>query len=127
VNQTPRVATVANLLARAIDPATPEPEAHTSAKLMVNVARKDSVNLIDLVRHFPLVCAADVPKPRRDPRPVEADIEMPFGKHEGMTLEEIGRRHPSYLRWLSENIEDEEISDGAAEVLDWLKRRGAAA
>lgn len=29
------------------------------------------------------------------------DLEMPFGKHRGMTLREIGESDPAYLDWLS--------------------------
>lgn len=30
---------------------------------------------------------------------------MPFGKHKGMTLDEIAEEHPDYLEWLLENTE----------------------
>lgn len=43
-------------------------------------------------------------------------MEMPWGKHKG---EKINGLSDSYLRWLTENCEDDEIRDYAEEVLSF--------
>ena len=41
-----------------------------------------------------------------------------FGKHKGLTFEEISRIDPGYLRWLSSNSDDEDI---LFTIKHWLK------
>ena len=45
-------------------------------------------------------------------------MKMPFGKHKGEEIEDI----PSdYLKWVAENIDDEEIYRAADEEYQWRK------
>jgi hypothetical protein len=32
-------------------------------------------------------------------------MKMPFGKHKGIELEELAKKHPSYVVWLAEKCE----------------------
>lgn len=41
-----------------------------------------------------------------------------FGKHKGLTFEEIAKVDPGYLRWLSSNSDDEDI---LFTIKHWLK------
>lgn len=112
------------ILARGLDPACLDGEAEISALMFIRHCRRAAITLPALVTALAPVKFASAPE-----RPIECDLTMEIGKHAGMTLEEIGRRHPGYLRWLSEEFNDEEISEGAAVVLGWLesRKRGAAA
>lgn len=38
---------------------------------------------------------------------------MPFGKYKGITIEEISKENPGYLRWVQENSEDYVIDFGS--------------
>ena len=47
----------------------------------------------------------------------DGTLVMPFGKHAGKTIEELPS---SYLRWVCENVEDnDEITESAADELKW--------
>ena len=37
------------------------------------------------------------------------DYEMPFGKYEGMTLDEIYAEDPDYLEWIKDTFEDGKV------------------
>lgn len=112
------------ILALALDPVTLAGESETSAVMFIRHCRRAQITLPALVTALAPVKFASVPE-----RPIECDLTMEIGKHAGVTLEEIRRSYPGYLRWLSEEFNDEEISEGAAVVLTWLEtsKRGAAA
>lgn len=44
------------------------------------------------------------------------NMQMPFGKYIGQDLEDIPS---SYLRWLAENCDDDEICEAADEEYQW--------
>lgn len=46
---------------------------------------------------------------------------MPWGKHKGEDLEDIPS---SYLKWLAENCEDEEICSAADDEYSWRTDHG---
>jgi hypothetical protein len=46
----------------------------------------------------------------------ERELRMPWGKHQGKTIEEI----PSgYLKWLAENCDQDDICDAADQEYQW--------
>jgi hypothetical protein len=118
--QAPRADLMRKLMARALDPAAPDPEAMNSAAKFASVARRDGVTLDVLPTVFPPA----LPPPRQEVRPDACNLEIWFGKHAGMSLLAIGRKYPQYLRWLaSDELENDEIRQGAGEVITYLKRR----
>lgn len=46
---------------------------------------------------------------------------MPFGKHEGETLEEIYVDDKRYLDWCLDNIEDEQIIEAIEQCFEEMK------
>jgi hypothetical protein len=51
--------------------------------------------------------------------PADADTPVPFGKHEGMTIEEIARQHPGYAEWAAEEMTgNPSIMKGFAKALE---------
>jgi hypothetical protein len=51
--------------------------------------------------------------------PADADTSVPFGKHEGMTIEEIARQHPGYAEWAAEEMTgNPSIMKGFANALE---------
>lgn len=119
----PRVDLVAKLLARALDPAAPEPEQLNSAEKMVRVARRDGIGLVDIAKHLAVIHPNRVrPKRKKLKRPMGCERVMKFGKHAGENLEHIGRIDPNYLRWLAAECHYEDIRDDASSVLAYLDR-----
>lgn len=46
---------------------------------------------------------------------------MTFGKHKGKELEELPS---SYLRWIVDEVKDEDLAEEAADELEYRDRRG---
>lgn len=49
-------------------------------------------------------------------------MQMPFGKHKGEDIEDLPS---SYLKWLAENCDDEEICEAADEEWQWRQDHNA--
>jgi uncharacterized protein (DUF3820 family) len=47
---------------------------------------------------------------------VNSELSMPWGKYQGKTIEELPS---SYLKWLSEECDDDEIMEAAEEEYKW--------
>lgn len=121
----PRIGLVGKLLARALDPAAPEPEAINSAEKLVRVARCDCITLVDVARHLAIVHPQDRerrPRKKKLRRPVAADRVIKFGMHNGKSLEEIGRTDPQYLTWLAAECRIDAIRADAEIVADYLDK-----
>ncbi|MGH8373262.1 MAG: putative quorum-sensing-regulated virulence factor [Gammaproteobacteria bacterium] len=52
----------------------------------------------------------------------DSETVMPFGKHKGKTIEDLPS---SYLHWLAENCEDEDICAAADEEYRWRSDNNA--
>ena len=109
-----------SLLRRALDPAAPEPEAVNSAQKLVTIARRDGIAFDVLRSHLAADVKRPAPAPKTPPVPESCFVVMPFGKHAGETLRDIGRRDIRYLQWLAREMNDDDIRDAACVVLDWL-------
>jgi hypothetical protein len=107
-----------DLLSRALDPGTPEPEAVTSAAVLIRHARRESLTpigfaeAIGVERQLP-------PPPRKEPR--ACAVRMPVGKHAGETLGEIATEDASYLAWLAKDFRDSFIRNMSREVMEWME------
>ncbi len=120
-NRRTRIDLLRKLMARALDPAAPEPEAQNSGQKFVKVARRDGISLEALADVFPPALP-----PPQEFRPDACDLHIWFGRHAGLTLLEIGRRFPQYLRWLSsDEMMDDDVREGARAVTAYLARRAA--
>ena len=87
------------LLARALDPGTPDAEAELSVKFALRQMRAAGVTVDDL-------CGGPAEPPMMMMvvnEPDEFDVIMPFGKHKGKTLRDIYQRAPGYLEWILHN------------------------
>ena len=78
------------------------------------VARRERLTFVDVGRVF----APALPGPEDEGEPAAVELIMPFGKHRGRTLGDIARTRLSYLRWMAENLEDEDLRDAAEAVLE---------
>lgn len=116
----PRVGLCEALLRRALDDAALEGEAVNSAQKLVVIARRERINFESLRDHL----AGGIKRMPAQPAPAEVPeachVTMPFGKHRGRTLRDIGRRDIGYLRWVATEINDDDLRDAAGEVLDWI-------
>lgn len=52
---------------------------------------------------------------------MNSEMIMPWGKYAGKTIEEIPS---SYLKWLAEKCDDDEICEAADEEYQWRERNG---
>ena len=85
----------------------------------------DRIALRSLARHLATQCPVLPPPPIPEPRePAACDLRMPFGKYRGEHLGDIAEENIGYIRWLTENIEDEDVAGAAAAVLDWFTGGG---
>jgi hypothetical protein len=91
-------------LARALDPATLDGEAETSAVICIRTLRGAEVGLEQFTAA--IMPARRAPSREKDAPPAACEIKMPFGKHQGLSLGEIAKTDPGYLVWLTENLRD---------------------
>jgi hypothetical protein len=110
-------------LARALDPATLDGEATTSATMFIRLLRAAQVTLPDLLRALPAPAHHIMPEP---PEPDECGYECWFGKYKGRTFGEIARRDPRYVRWALQNFEDEDTLSILRVVAEHFRIREAA-
>lgn len=120
-SDSPRLDLIHKLLARALDPSALDGEAETSAVKMVTVARREHITLPRFEewvasRHKAL------PAPTRH-EPAACSITMPFGKFRGRSMGWLAQYQPSYLRWCSEELDDEFLRDAAETVRDFFSGR----
>lgn len=113
------------LLAYALDPAAGDDEATSAGKQFVRVARKAGIG-VEAVGDW-LNSRKSRRDQHREPDPQPANEPpatrrvMPFGKHKFRTLGEIARTDFSYLRWMSQNLDDTDLKEDAAAVMAWWK------
>ena len=87
----------------AADPRTPEGEATAAfcAFRRASLPWEELVALLGNQLPHPNRRTPPPPPPPRPPSPI-----MPFGKHRGMSVDDIARQHPDYLDWVLTNCKN---------------------
>lgn len=108
------------LLRRALCPAASDGEAENSAVHFVRACRRERIGFDSLGSVFRALPALE------QRQPDACEVVLPWGKHQGRTLKWVAVNAPSYLRWLSEAVEDDFIREAAAVLREHFKRGAAA-
>jgi hypothetical protein len=115
-----RVDLVVNLLRRSLDPAAHIGEATNAAQKFAQIARREKVTFDTLADAIIPPSHRIPPAPKPEP-PIECSMAMPFGKHCGEMLGDIGVDDPGYLAWMVRSLNDETLADAARIVLEYLR------
>ncbi|HEY8666436.1 MAG TPA: hypothetical protein VIL86_07215 [Tepidisphaeraceae bacterium] len=119
----PRFDLLEKLSRRALDPAAHEGEATNAAQKFVTIARRERIDFEGLAAAIAPISRQLPPAPPTPPAACE--IVMRFGKYGGMTLSDIAREDLRYIRWMAEEIKDEDLADAATDVLEYFTGRAA--